>query len=92
MGPATVIVKLGEQGVALTHCRRIAVLRAPTVTAVDSTAAGDIFNAALAVALTRWRRNRGSLPFRKSRGGAVGDSPRSAIVRTNPRGSGCFPS
>ena len=49
-GPAAVIVKLGEQGVALVTGEGSQVVRAPAVTAVDSTAAGDIFNAALAVA------------------------------------------
>ena len=52
MGPATVIVKLGEQGVALITAERSQLLRAPAVTAVDTTAAGDVFNAALAVTLT----------------------------------------
>jgi ribokinase len=52
MGPAAVIVKLGEQGVALATGEGAQVLGAPAVKAVDSTAAGDIFNAALAVALT----------------------------------------
>jgi len=52
LGPAAVIVKLGEQGVALITADGAQVLSAPAVTAVDSTAAGDIFNAALAVALT----------------------------------------
>jgi ribokinase len=52
MGPETVIVKLGEQGVALITAEGSQVLPAPAVTAVDSTAAGDVFNAALAVALT----------------------------------------
>jgi ribokinase len=51
-GPAAVIVKLGEQGAALITAEGSEVLRAPSATAVDSTAAGDIFNAALAVALT----------------------------------------
>lgn len=50
-GPATVIVKLGEQGVALISANEQQILPAPKVTAVDSTAAGDVFNAALAVAL-----------------------------------------
>jgi ribokinase len=49
-GPAAVIVKIGEQGVALVTGEGSQVVRAPAVTAVDSTAAGDIFNAALAVA------------------------------------------
>jgi ribokinase len=52
MGPAAVIVKLGEQGAALLTKDGSQLLRAPAVTAVDSTAAGDVFNAALAVALT----------------------------------------
>jgi ribokinase len=52
MGPPTVIVKLGEQGVALITAEGSQVLPAPAVNAVDSTAAGDVFNAALAVALT----------------------------------------
>ena len=51
MGPQAVIVKLGEQGVALLNKDGSRFLRAPAVTAVDSTAAGDVFNAALAVAL-----------------------------------------
>lgn len=51
-GPPTVIVKLGDQGVALVTAEATQVLPAPKVTAVDTTAAGDVFNAALAVALT----------------------------------------
>ena len=52
MGPQTIIVKLGERGVALITAEGSQLLPAPAVTAVDSTAAGDVFNAALAVALT----------------------------------------
>ena len=51
-GPSTVIVKLGEKGVALITANEQQILAAPTVPAIDSTAAGDVFNAALAVALT----------------------------------------
>jgi ribokinase len=52
MGPGTVVVKLGEQGVALISAGESQVLQAPAVTAADTTAAGDVFNAALAVALS----------------------------------------
>jgi len=50
-GPRTVIVKLGDQGCALRDANDEHALPAPTVKAVDTTAAGDVFNAALAVAL-----------------------------------------
>jgi ribokinase len=51
LGPRTVIVKLGDQGCALRDGNDEHALVAPTVKAVDTTAAGDVFNAALAVAL-----------------------------------------
>lgn len=47
----TVIVKLGEQGCMLVEKEKSQLVRAPQVKAVDTTAAGDVFNAGLAVAL-----------------------------------------
>ncbi len=48
----TVIVKLGEQGCLLADSRTSTLVPAPKVKAVDTTAAGDVFNAGLAVALS----------------------------------------
>jgi ribokinase len=51
-GAKTVIVKLGEQGCLLVNLEGSQLLAAPPVRAVDTTAAGDEFNAGLAVALS----------------------------------------
>jgi ribokinase len=50
LGPSTVIIKLGEQGCLLSTAGRTCLVPAPRVEAIDSTAAGDVFNAAFAVA------------------------------------------
>jgi ribokinase len=54
-GPRSVIVKMGEQGCLLVTGDEQQLIPAPKVKAIDSTAAGDVFNAALAVALSEGR-------------------------------------
>jgi ribokinase len=49
-GTKTVIMKLGARGCILAHEGTLTTIPAPVVTAADTTAAGDVFNAAFAVA------------------------------------------
>jgi ribokinase len=50
-GPRTVVLKMGEAGVMLADNGNVSRFLAPKVSAVDTVAAGDCFNGALAVAL-----------------------------------------
>lgn len=50
LGPTAVIIKMGAQGCLLAEGSELSMIQAPQVKVVDTTAAGDIFNAAFAVA------------------------------------------
>lgn len=52
MGAATAIMKLGSQGCVIVGSGDPVLIAAPKVKAVDTTAAGDVFNAGLSVALS----------------------------------------
>src|ERR1700683_3532945 len=52
MGAASVIVKLGSQGCVSVGAANPTLFPAPRVNAIDTTAAGDVFGAALGVALS----------------------------------------
>lgn len=86
-GPSTVILKLGSLGAVV--ATRDAAYRVPgfAVTAVDSTAAGDTFNGALAVALAESRSLEEAVRFANAAGaisvtrhGAQSSIPRRAEV------------
>lgn len=63
LGPSTVILKLGDQGCLLANETGPRHFPAYAVEVRDTTAAGDTFNAALAVALAEGRRIEDAIPF-----------------------------
>jgi ribokinase len=68
-GPGTVIVTLGEAGALASGPDGVLEIPAVAVTAVDTTAAGDAFNAALSVALAEGRALAPALRFAAAAGG-----------------------
>ena len=50
-GIKTVIITMGPQGALLSHEKKCTLIEAPKVIPADTTAAGDVFNGALVVAL-----------------------------------------
>ena len=63
LGPAVVIVKLGAQGCLLQEGAESSIISSPSVKAVDTTAAGDVFNGALAVALSEGKALKQACEF-----------------------------
>ncbi|MGC4054326.1 MAG: ribokinase [Paludibaculum sp.] len=63
LGPKAVVLKLGDQGCFYSDGERELAMPGFAVTAVDTTAAGDTFNAALAVALAEDRDVSSALKF-----------------------------
>src|SRR6478736_847262 len=59
----TVIITLGEAGALLYHQHTFSLIATSKVTAVDTTAAGDVFNGALAVALSEQKNMEDAVRF-----------------------------
>lgn len=62
-GVATVIITLGAKGALIYHQNKFQQVNAPKVKAVDTTAAGDVFNGALAVALAENKTIKEAVQF-----------------------------
>ena len=62
-GVATVIITLGAKGALIYHQNKFQQVNAPKVKAVDTTAAGDVFNGALAVALAENKNIKEAVQF-----------------------------
>jgi len=63
MGVRTVIITLGSRGAYICSADIAELVPAPVVQAVDTTAAGDVFNGALAVALSEGQSLRDAVSF-----------------------------
>ena len=63
LGARTLIMKLGDQGCLLVEDSHSTLIEAPSVDASDTTAAGDVFNGALAVALSEGADLRNACRF-----------------------------
>jgi ribokinase len=86
-GAEAVIVKMGEQGALITNNRAAFLSRGFRVKAIDTTAAGDAFNAGLAVALAEGKSLQEAARFANAAGalavtrtGAIQSLPRRAEV------------
>lgn len=62
-GIRTVIITLGKQGALLFHEEQFELVKSPEVEAIDTTAAGDIFNGALAVAIAEGKPMKHAVQF-----------------------------
>lgn len=76
LGPRAVIVTLGAAGAVVAEGNYVSHLPAPTVTAIDTTGAGDVFNGALAVALAEGQPLASAIVF----------ANRAAAISTTRRG------
>ena len=87
-GTPTVSVKLGEQGCLLADGAKQLLVPSPKVKAVDTTAAGDVFNAALAVALSEGKDLEAACGF-AVKAGAVSVTRMGAQSRALPTATKC---
>lgn len=62
-GIETVIITLGSEGALLFHENEFANIKSPIVEAVDTTAAGDVFNGALVVAMSEGMKMTDAVQF-----------------------------
>lgn len=93
-GPQTVLITLGAQGLCYTLDGEMSRVPCHAVTAVDTTAAGDAFNGALAAALAESRPFQGAVEFANAaaalsvqRPGAQPSLPRREAIETMQQGN-----